>query len=104
MNKILKSALAAFAVTSLFAFAACAQTPTSESTGMYIDDTSITGKVKTAILQDANLKVFQIGVTTYKGTVQLSGFVDTPQMVTHAGEVASKVNGVTSVKNDLLVK
>jgi osmotically-inducible protein OsmY len=55
-------------------------------------------------LQDPALKVMQIDVTTYKSVVQLSGFVDTPQMVDHAGVVAKDVNGVTSVQNDLIVK
>ena len=61
-------------------------------------------KVKAAIFEDATLKTLQINVNTYQGTVQLSGFVDSAQSVTKAGEVAKSVKNVTSVKNDLLVK
>jgi osmotically-inducible protein OsmY len=104
MNNILRTSAAAFALASVLALGACAETRTSESTGGYVDDSAITGKVKTAILQDPALKVMQIQVTTYKSMVQLSGFVDTPQMVGRAGTVASQVSGVTSVQNDLIVK
>ena len=104
MNKALRTTAAAFALASGLALAACAQTQTSESTGAYVDDTAITAKIKTAILQDPALKVMQIQVTTYQNVVQLSGFVDTPQMITRAGTVASQVNGVASVQNDLIVK
>jgi len=82
----------------------CASTRTHESTGEYIDDSVITTKVKAAILDDSLLKYHQISVKTYKGTVQLSGFVDSEQAVRRAGQVASGVHGVTSVKNDLIVK
>ena len=102
MKKALGAAVIAF--VSLIAFGASAQTKTSESTGAYVDDAAITGKIKTAILQDPALKVMQIHVNTYKGVVQLSGFVDTPQMVGRAGTVASRVSGVASVRNDLVVK
>jgi len=64
----------------------------------------ITTKVKAAIFNDPSLKVFQINVETFKGEVQLSGFVDSAQMVKKAGEVARSVKGVTSVKNNLNVK
>jgi len=96
--------VAAIALASVLAFTACAETSTNESTGAYVDDSAITGKVKTAILKDPALKVMQIDVTTYKNVVQLSGFVDSPQMVERAGTVAKQVNGVTAVKNDLIVK
>jgi osmotically-inducible protein OsmY len=102
MNR--KLSMTAIALASVLAFSACAETNTHESTGAYLDDSVITGKVKSAILQDAALNVMQIDVTTYKTVVQLSGFVDTPQMVEHAGTVARQVNGVTSVQNDLIVK
>ena len=82
----------------------CASTPTRESTGEYIDDSTITTKVKAAIFNDPSLKVFQINVETFKGEVQLSGSVDSEQIVNKAGEVARGVGGVKSVKNDLIVK
>jgi osmotically-inducible protein OsmY len=85
-------------------FVGCASTPTRESTGEYVDDSTITTKVKAAILSDPSLKVFQINVETFKGEVQLSGFVDSAQSVKKAGEVARSVGGVKSVKNNLVVK
>jgi osmotically-inducible protein OsmY len=82
----------------------CASTKTHESAGEYIDDSVITTKVKAEILNDPSLKYFQISVKTFKGIVQLSGFVDSAQAVRRAGEVASGVRGVSSVRNDLIVK
>ena len=85
-------------------FVACASTPKQESTGEYVDDSVITTKVKSMLAADDFLKSFQIGVETFKGTVQLSGFVGSQQAVNKAGEIARSVKGVTSVKNDLIVK
>ena len=95
-------------VVALFAamtMAACtSSTRTSESTGEFVDGTAITSKVKAALLSDAGLKSFDIGVETYKEVVQLSGFVNTAQAKSHAGSVAAGVSGVRSVRNDLVVK
>ena len=89
----------------LTAFMGCTtSTRTKQSTGQYVDDSVITTKVKTAILNEPTLKTFQINVKTYKAVVQLSGFVDSAQVVTKAGEVARAVEGVASVENDLVVK
>lgn len=85
-------------------FLGCASTQTHESTGQYVDDSAITTKVKSAIFTDPSLKVLQITVETYKGVVQLSGFVDSAQSMKKAGEVAGGVEGVKEVKNDLIVK
>ena len=85
-------------------FAACASTRTRESTGEYVDDSVITTKVKSLLAADDFLKSFQIGVETYQGTVQLSGFVNSQQAVDKAGEIARSVKGVKSVKNNLIVK
>ena len=85
-------------------FAACASTPERESAGEYVDDSVITTKVKSLLAADDLLKSFQISVETYKGTVQLSGFVASQQAVDKAGEIARSVKGVKSVKNDLIVK
>lgn len=104
MNKTLRATAVAFALASALVLGACAETKTGASTGAYLDDTVITTKVKTAILQDPALKVMQIQVETFKNVVQLSGFVDTPPMVERAGTVARGVEGVASVKNDLIVK
>ena len=85
-------------------FAACASTPERESAGEYVDDSVITTKVKSLLAADDFLKSFQISVKTYKGTIQLSGFVGSQQAVDKAGEIALSVKGVKSVKNDLVVK
>jgi osmotically-inducible protein OsmY len=83
---------------------ACAATPKQESTGEYMDDSLITTKVKTAIFNEPSLKVNQITVETYKGVVQLSGFVDSADAATKAAELARSVEGVASVKNDMRVR
>jgi osmotically-inducible protein OsmY len=94
-----------FVILMLIAtFAACASTSKQESTGEYIDDSVITTKVKSLLAADDFLKSFQIGVKTYKGTVQLNGFVNSQKALDKAGEIARSVKGVTSVKNDLIVK
>ena len=85
-------------------FTACASTRTHESAGEYIDDSVITRRVKVLLGKDDFLKSFQIGVETYQGTVQLSGFVNSQQAVDKAGEITRSVKGVNSVKNNLIVK
>ena len=83
---------------------ACASTPKQESTGQYVDDSLITTKVKTAILNEPSLKVSQITVETYKGVVQLAGFVDSSAAGSKAADLARDVKGVSSVKNDTRVR
>ncbi len=85
-------------------FAGCASTRTHESTGEYVDDSVITTKVKAKLADDDFFKSFQISVETYKGIVQLSGFVNSRQAVNKASEIVRTVQGVKSVKNDLIVK
>jgi osmotically-inducible protein OsmY len=85
-------------------FAACATTSKHESTGEYVDDSVITTKVKSLLANDDFFKSFQISVETYQGVVQLSGFVDSQQAVDKAGEIVRSVQGVKSVKNNLMVK
>ena len=84
--------------------AGCAGTRTHESTGEYVDDSVITAKIKAEILDDPMLKVFQINVETFKGEVQLSGFVNSAAASAKAVEISRKVKGVTSVKNSMIVK
>ena len=91
-------------VMLMVAFAACASTSKQESTGEYVDDSVITTKVKSLLAADDFLKSFQISVETFKGTVQLSGFVGSQKAVDKAGEITRSVKGVKSVKNDLIVK
>ena len=86
------------------AFVACASTPKKEGTGEYIDDSVITAKIKTQLANDDFLKSFQISVESRKGIVQLSGFVDSQKAVDKAGQIARGVEGVKSLRNNLIVK
>jgi osmotically-inducible protein OsmY len=88
----------------LTAAVGCASTKTHEGTGQYVDDTVITTKVKAAILEEPGLKSSEINVETFKGVVQLSGFVSSSADISTATKVAHAVAGVTSVKNDMHVK
>ena len=85
-------------------FAACAATRTQESTGEYVDDSVITTKVKSLLAEDDFLKSFQIGVETFKGVVQLSGFVNSQEAIDKAVKITKSVKWVKDVKNDLIVK
>jgi len=85
-------------------FVACASSPKHSSTGEYVDDSVITTKVKALLAEDDFLKSFQIGVETFKGRVQLSGFGNSQDAVNKAVQIARGVGGVRSVKNDLIVK
>ena len=85
-------------------FAACASTRTHESTGEYVDDSVITTKVKSLLAADDFLKSFEISVESFKGTVQLSGFVNSQRAVDKAGEIVRSVKEVKSLKNNLIVK
>lgn len=82
----------------------CASSSKHEGTGEYIDDSVITTKVKAAVLKEDTLKSTEINVETYKGVVQLSGFVNSQADIEKAVEVARSVKGVTSVKNDMQLK
>lgn len=85
-------------------FMGCASTAKQEGTGEYIDDTVITTKVKAAILDEPSLKSAEINVETFKGVVQLSGFVNSQGDINKAVEVARRVSGVKSVKNSMRLK
>ena len=88
----------------IVSFAACASTSKQESTGDYIDDSVITTKIKSQLAADDFLKSFKISVESRKGIAQLSGFVDSQKAVDKAGQIARGVEGVKSVRNDLIVK
>ncbi|ELI6430688.1 BON domain-containing protein [Aeromonas salmonicida subsp. salmonicida] len=92
------------AIAVLVTAVGCASTTTKEGTGEYVDDSVITTKVVTAIFNDPDLKSAEINVETFKGVVQLSGFVKDSANINKAVVVAKGVNGVTSVKNDLRLK
>jgi osmotically-inducible protein OsmY len=104
MTMTKRIATAVFTATVAFAVVGCAQTATHESTGQYLDDAGITTKVKAAFAADPNVKATEINVETFKGTVQLSGFVAQPQDAQRAADIARGVKGVTAVKNDIRVK
>jgi osmotically-inducible protein OsmY len=89
---------------ALAGLAGCAGTPSSESTGEFIDGSGITAKVKAAFIRDPLVKAFDVKVETFKGTVQLAGFVDTAEQKARAGELARAVPGVTDVKNNISLK
>ncbi len=89
---------------SLAFFVGCASTAKQEGTGEYFDDTAITAKVKAAVLEEPSLKSAEINVETFKGVVQLSGFVSSQANINKAVEVARAVPGVKSVKNAMRLK
>ena len=99
--KIVSTLLAALMLTTVVG---CASTDKQASTGEYVDDTVITASVKTAIIQEPTLKVSEINVETFKGVVQLSGFVAAQDSIATASTVARGVKGVKSVKNDIRMK
>jgi hyperosmotically inducible protein len=101
LNTYLSAVLLA---VSLVSIVGCAPTAHRQGTGEYVDDTVITTKVKAAIFDDPLTKLLEIKVKTFKGEVQLSGFVSSQAAANRAVELARGVNGVTSVKNDMQIK
>jgi osmotically-inducible protein OsmY len=103
--KIAKTIISAaiFATVAITAVG-CSSTNKQASTGEYVDDAVITTKVKAALINDPNVKAREVNVETFKGDVQLSGFVADPRDAQRAVEIARGVKGVTSVKNDIRVK
>ncbi len=93
-----------FFIIAFASFLGCASTSTQEGTGEYVDDTVLTGKVKAEIFNDPSLKSAEINVETFKGVVQLSGFVNSKEDINKAIRVARSVKGVVSVKNDMRLK
>lgn len=104
MKQISKYLSVIFVAVMLVTAVGCASTSKQEGTGEYIDDSAITTKVKAAILNEPTLKVAEINVETFKGIVQLSGFVSSQAAASKAVEVARGVGGVKSVKNDMRIK
>lgn len=76
----------------------------SSTVGTAIDDTAITGRVKTALLADPGIKSFDISVLTHKGEVQLTGFVNSQAQIDQASKLAAAAEGASSVKNELMIK
>ena len=84
--------------------ASCSLFSGRETTGQYVDDSTITAKVKEAFVSDPRVKASQIHVETMQGVVQLSGFVDSPKSEARAVELTRQVYGVTSVKDDIVIR
>jgi osmotically-inducible protein OsmY len=100
----IKTLTTLFSTIVLLAALGCASTRTHEGTGEYVDDSVITTKVKAAIFNEPGLKVSEVQVETFKGVVQLSGFVSSRADIIDAVRVASAVGGVKSVTNDMQLK
>ncbi|GAB2882870.1 MULTISPECIES: BON domain-containing protein [Microvirgula] len=103
-NRYMRSLLLVALATGFVTVAGCASTPHKESTGEYFDDSAITTKVKAAIFNDPGLSAAEINVETFKGKVQLSGFVNSQEKIDRAVSVARSVNGVQSVHNKISLK
>lgn len=104
MKQLGKYLSALFLAVMLVTAVGCASTSKQEGTGEYVDDAVITTKVKAAIFEDPMVKVTEVNVETFKGAVQLSGFVSSQAAINKAVEVTRRVTGVKSVKNDMRVK
>ena len=104
MKHLIRLFSAFFLALTLMAAAGCASTQKQAGTGEYFDDSVITTKVKAAILHEPSLSSAEINVETFKGVVQLSGFVNSSADINRAVEIARDVKGVNSVKNDMRLK
>jgi osmotically-inducible protein OsmY len=103
MNKFGRLSALIAAITFMSALG-CAGTATKESSGEYVTDSWITTKVKAALVEDSQVKATEVNVETFKGTVQLSGFVSSEAAITQAIMVTRGIKGVTGVRNDMHVK
>ena len=104
MQSITRKLATLFGILFVAMALGCASTAKQEGTGEYVDDTVITGKVKAAIFNEPTLKSAEINVETFKGVVQLSGFVSSAANEATAMQVTRTVAGVRSVKNDMRLK
>jgi hypothetical protein len=104
MKNFIRFFVAFLLALTLLAAGGCASTPKEEGTGEYVDDSVVTSKVKAAILEEPSLSSAEINVETFKGIVQLSGFVKSRADISKAVEVTRKVSGVVSIRNDMRLK
>jgi hyperosmotically inducible protein len=104
MNGVIRRLVLFIASIVLVSALGCASTSNREGTGEYVDDTVVTTKVKAAIFNEPTLKSAEVNVETFKGVVQLSGFVSSPDARSTAVRVTRDVPGVKSVKDDMRVK
>lgn len=95
---------AAMLSATLVTLGACSTDPNTRKVGVALSDTAISTRVKTALLGDPDVKGTNVNVETFRGTVQLSGFVDSPQNAARAADIARRVDGVREVRNALIVK
>lgn len=104
MNHLKTVCSAILAILLLTTAIGCAGSATQESTGEYIDDTWITTKVKASLVDDPDVKAREVNVETFKGVVQLSGFVESAEAMARAIDIAAGIEGVTSVRNNMTIK
>ncbi|MBU2642251.1 MAG: BON domain-containing protein [Thiobacillus sp.] len=104
MNKLSKTISAALLAITLVSVVGCASSSKQSGTGEYVDDAVITTKVKAAVFNEPTLKSAEINVETFKGVVQMSGFVNSQADINKAVSLARSVDGVVSVKNDMRLK
>jgi osmotically-inducible protein OsmY len=100
----MKRISAVFLAVAFASALGCAGDSRTESTGEYVDDSWITTKVKAALVESPAVKATEVNVETFKGSVQLSGFVSSSAAMNEAVRVTNTIKGVTSVKNDMRVK
>lgn len=104
MKNLSKYALAIFFALSMITMVGCAAPDKQQTVGAYIDDSTITTRVKAAIFDDPGLRFSEINVETFDGVVQLSGFVSTQVEINRAVQMTRTIQGVKSVKNDMQLK
>ncbi len=102
--KIAQRFISILAAATALSLAACAPTAHRQGTGEYIDDAVITSKVKAAFAADPTVKATEVKVDTFKGTVQLSGFVESRESAQKAVQLAREVKGVREVRNNTVLK
>jgi len=95
---------AAFLALTLITAAGCASSPKEEGTGEYVDDAIITNKINAQLLDEPDMKSFEINVETFKGVVALGGFVNTRANIDKALKIARETHGVVSVKNNMRLR
>jgi osmotically-inducible protein OsmY len=103
MNRLKRFSAVALAAL-MVSVTGCMSTPTQEGTGEYVTDSWITTKVKAVLVEDSKVKATEVNVETFKGVVQLSGFVSSQDAMSEAVRLASGIKGVTSVRNDMRIK
>ena len=104
MTRNFTRALLIAAILSSTAMAGCTSTATKQSVGEVVDDGVVTAKLEAKLIDDPVTKAYQINVDTFKGTVQLSGFVDSAEARSRAAQLAKDTDGVKDVKNSLQIR